>query len=206
MSEVEKSEIFRKLASRDHPVVIELGCGPYKKDTTYIGIDLLDLPGVDIVHNLEEGLAFIPDASVDVVTSSHVLEHLVQFDQMMQEIHRILKKDGVHKVVVPHWSNPHYYSDYTHKRFFGLYTFDYFTPKTQQVLNRKVPDFYTSFHFIVTERTLRFKANPSPRNLLNLLVAKPLFNASNYMKELYEDKFTSLFFCRELYFEMKPIK
>src|SRR5687768_13241645 len=118
-------DLFRHLISNKNRVVIELGCGPLKRDSDSIGIDMLAIPGVDIVHDLEKGLSFIPDNSVDEISSSHVLEHITSFENLMREIHRILKKEGIHKVTVPHFSNPYYYSDYTHKRFFGLYTFDY---------------------------------------------------------------------------------
>lgn len=197
---------FRELILHKERVSIELGCGPLKRNPDSIGIDMLPIPGVDIVHNLEEGLAFIPDNSVDEISSFHVMEHISSFETLMREIHRILKINGIHKVTVPHFSNPHYYSDYTHKRFFGLYTFDYFCPKSEQKLNRKVPDFYTDFHFKVLDRKFAFKRNLSPRNILNILIAGPLFNMSDYMKELYEDKFCYMFPSYEIYFEMKPIK
>lgn len=203
---VENEKLFRELIFQREKVLIELGCGPNKRSKDAIGIDMLGLPGVDIVHNLEEGLDFIPDNSVDEISSYHLLEHVVSFENLMRHIHRILKKDGVHKATVPHFSNPHYYSDYTHKRFFGLYTFDYFCPHAKQKLNRKVPDFYNDFHFQVTLRKYTFKTNLSPRNIINILIANPLFNSSDYMKEFYEDKFCFILPSKELYYEMKPIK
>ncbi|MEP6645898.1 MAG: methyltransferase domain-containing protein [Saprospiraceae bacterium] len=206
MSDSENEKLFRDLISKKEIVRIEIGCGPLKREPDLIGIDMLKLPGVDIVHNLEEGLPFIPDNSVDEISSFHVLEHLVSFEKLMRDIHRILKKNGIHKATVPHFSNPHYYSDYTHKRFFGLYTFDYFTPRAQQSLHRKVPDFYNDFHFKVLTRKYSFKRHLSPRNILNIIFASPFFNLSDFTKELYEDKFCYMFPCQELYYEMKPIK
>lgn len=199
-------ETFKRLAATKHTVLVEIGCGEHKRNPDSIGVDLVSLPGVDIVHNLEDGLAFIPDNSVDEISSSHVLEHIVHFEELMKDIHRILKPGGVHKVTVPHFSNPHYYSDYTHKRFFGLYTFEYFSKIKDQDLNRKVHDFYVNFHFKVTYRRFNFKKNLSPRNIFNIMIADPLFNASNYMKEFYEDKFAFIIPCKEIYFEMKPVK
>lgn len=197
---------FIHLAEGRPKVFVEIGCGEHKRNAGAIGIDLVFLPGVDIVHNLEDGLAFIPDNSVDEISSSHVLEHIVHFEELMRDIHRILKPEGVHKVTVPHFSNPHYYSDFTHKRFFGLYTFEYFSKIKDQDLNRKVHDFYVNFYFKVTYRRFNFKKNLSPRNIFNILIADPLFNASNYMKEFYEDKFAFMIPCKEIYFEMKPVK
>ena len=200
------TELFLDLIRNRERVVVELGPGPGLKSAGAIGIDLLPLQGVDIVHNLENGLSFIPDNSVDEITSSHVLEHISNFEGLMRDIHRILKKGGVHKVIVPHFSNPHYFSDWTHKRFFGLYTFDYFSKKADQELYRKVPDFYTDFYFKVTVRKFNFKIHPSPRNILNIIFANPVFNSTNYMKELYEDKFCYMFHCQEMYYEMTPVK
>ena len=205
-SDQEKRELFDRIIEGREKVIIEIGCGDKKKVQGSIGIDRVPLPGVDVVHDLESGLSFIPDSSVDEISSSHVLEHVAELEFLMKEIHRVLKKDGIHKVTVPHFSNPHYYSDFTHKRFFGLYTFEYFSKTTDQKLNRKVHDFYVNFHFRVTHRQFNFKRNLSPRNIINILIASPLFNASDYMKELYEDKFTYMFPCREMYYEMTPVK
>lgn len=206
MTDDSNRALFEKLIKDRTYVVVELGCGEHKKSPENIGIDLVALPGVDIVHDLEKGLAFIPENSIDEITSSHVFEHIIHFEELMRDIHRILKPGGTHKITVPHFSNPHYYSDYTHKRFFGLYTFEYFSKIEDQDLNRKVHDFYVNFHFKVHNRRFNFKRNLSPRNIFNILIADPLFNASNYMKELYEDKFAFIFPCKELYFEMKPVK
>jgi SAM-dependent methyltransferase len=197
---------FERLIADKAKVIVELGCGPNKTSPDTIGIDLLAMPGVDIVHNAEEGLHFIPDNSVDEISSSHFLEHIVNFEMLMREIHRILKPGGLHKVMVPHFSNPHYYSDFTHKRFFGLYTFDYFSKAKDQSLKRKVPDFYVDFHFIVIRRDLLFIRYFSMRNFFTYFFARPVFNSSDGMKELYENKFCYTFPCKEIYFEMKAVK
>ena len=57
-------------------------------------------------------------------------------------------QDGRVEVVVPHFSNPYGYSDPTHVRFFGLYTFYYFADEADQP-RRKVPAFYLPERFAV---------------------------------------------------------
>lgn len=185
-------------------IVVELGCGPSKQNGVF-GIDFLPLDGVDMVANIEEGLSFLNDNSVDEIRSRHVLEHISNFEYLMSEVHRVLKKGGLHIVTVPHFSNPYYYSDYTHKRFFGLYTFDYLaTPET--TLTRKVPSFYSHLKFEIVSRKLRFKSNKMIRYLLFKKPCNLIFNLNSYFQELYEELFTGLFQCFEITFVMRASK
>lgn len=57
-------------------IVLELGCGESKADPTWVGIDARDLPGVDIVHNLEKYPWPLPDDCCHLVHSAHLLEHI----------------------------------------------------------------------------------------------------------------------------------
>lgn len=60
------------------------------------------MPGNIMVHNLAKGIPF-PDASVDAVVHSHMLEHLDRkaVRAFFAEVFRVLKPGGVHRVVVP---------------------------------------------------------------------------------------------------------
>lgn len=195
-------EIIRSRLENNEKIVIELGCGPYKTEGA-IGVDLLPADGVDIVANLEEGLSFLPDKSVNEIKSRHLLEHIQNFENLMKEIHRVLKPDGFHICIVPHFSNPHYYSDYTHSRFFGLYSFDYFSVEESK-LKRKVPSFYSEFKFVIHERKLNFKSQFLLRHTLKRPF-KLLFNISPYFQELYEEVYSSFLPCQEVYFKMSPV-
>ena len=105
-------------------IALDIGCGPAKKEG-FLGIDKLELPGVDYVADLESGLGFLPDNSVDEIYTSNFIEHIDNLELFMKECHRALKPGAEIRIYVPHFSNPWFYSDYTHKRFFGLYTFLY---------------------------------------------------------------------------------
>src|SRR3972149_2272613 len=173
-------------------VVLELGCGPHRKEGR-IGIDRLDLPSVDIVSDLEDGLFFLPDKSVDEVHCRSVLEHIENFENLMQEIVRVLKSDGTAHIFVPHFSNPYFYSDYTHKRFFGLYTFYYFVD-TRRQLKRKVPDFYTDFRINVISHQLVFKS-PFFFRGKNKKIIGFIFNCHRSLQEFYEENLCYIFPC-----------
>ena len=172
-------------------VEIEIGCGPNKLEGR-IGVDHLALPGVDVVANLEDGLSVFPDHCADVVHARSVLEHVIDIG-LMSEIHRILKKDGRLRVFVPHFSNPYFYSDYTHRTFFGLYTFYYFVEPEDQ-LRRKVPVFYGNTRYRVESLRLTFAGRGRISKTLKKLVER-LVNLSPRFQEIYEANFCYLIPC-----------
>jgi len=176
----------------DAPVIVELGCGQKKKPGR-IGIDKLDLPNVDIVADLENGLSFLPDNSVDQIHSRSVLPHIENFENLMREIVRVLKKNGTAHIFVPHFSNPYYYSDYTHTTFFGLYTFYYFVD-TKHQLKRKIPNFYTDIRINILSQQLVFTSPFWFRRQIKKL-AGLLFNCHRSLQEFYEENLCYIFPC-----------
>jgi predicted SAM-dependent methyltransferase len=144
-----KVDIYQKI-QRKEKIIIESGCGSNLKKGR-IGINKLDLPLVDIIANLEKCLPFLPDNSVDDIYSKSFLEHVEKFKFLMIEIHRVLKNDWKKHLFVPHFSNPYFYSDYTHRRIFGLNTLFYFVDKYHQ-LRRKVSAFYQSIRLKILSK------------------------------------------------------
>ncbi len=185
------------------PVKIEIGCGQKRRENT-IGIDRVDLPSVDIVTDIENGLSFLPDNSVDEVYSSSCFEHINNFIHLMKEIVRVLKPTGRANIFVPHFSNPYYFSDPTHVRFFGLYTFYYFVESEYQ-LKRKVPTFYFDFKIRVQSQKLKF-ASPFPLRNIFLRCIGVLFNLNSFMQELYEGSFSLLIPCHGMEVVFTPEK
>lgn len=133
---------------------LELGSGGFVRDGFY-GVDAMDLPGVAIQADLNCPLSLLPDESVDELVSHHCFEHVSNFLGLMRELHRVMRPGARMTVVVPHFSNPYYYSDPTHLRFFGLYSMYYFVSEEKQPGARKVPSFYTDFRFLVDSIEIR---------------------------------------------------
>lgn len=184
MDTIIKIDLEKKLSSGDK-IYIELGCGPNKRIPDAIGVDCLDLKGVDIVANLDLGLPFLPDQSVDDIYSYHFLEHLSQFDFMMKEVYRVLKPGGAFRGVVPYFSNPYYYGDPTHHTPFSIYTFYYYS-KDQTYFKRQVPSFYNDIDFKIDHIQLNFRSNFKKRSIIKRWVQK-IVNRNNYRKEFYEE-------------------
>jgi hypothetical protein len=125
---------------------------------------------------------------------------------MMKEIYRTIKPGGKIEIVVPHFSNPYFYSDFTHKRFFGLYSFSYFS-SDQKRQRRKVPFYNFPFEFEIVSKKLIFKSPLcSVLNLYKKHITQGIFNASPLMQEIYESMFSGSIRCAEIRFILKPVK
>lgn len=135
---------------------LDIGCGNNKhKGKEYpgelqcervIGLDIVDLPYVNIKHDMESFPYPIEDASFDNVVMHHSLEHVSKENmkniKIIEEIHRLLKPEGILIVTVPigHW----FTYDPTHKNYVGYWYWKYFS--TDFPLN-----YYTTARFKLIE-------------------------------------------------------
>ena len=182
--------------------VLELGCGPARRHADAVTVDALAFDGVDVVGDVFAALATLPGASVDEIHSYHFLEHIASFKDIVVEMARVLKPGGLLHAVVPHFSNPYYYSDYTHRTPFGLYSFSYLADDL--VLRRKVPRYQVDSGLALEDVRLNFKAGPpfyvryALRRALGAWV-----NASRWSQEWYEAGWTGWFPCYEIDFRLR---
>lgn len=196
MSFIDKKGFLLQASSVER-IELELGCGNRKRNRQAIGVDMLDYPDVDIVGDVYEILASFPNQSVDAVYSYHFVEHVPDVPKLLSELARITKYDGYVEFVAPHFSNPYFYSDPTHRSFFGLYTFCYFT--INSLFARHVPTYGYKAEFKISKVDLIFK---SPRPFVIRYGIKRIvgsfFNSCIYLKELYEENFCYFFPCYEV--------
>lgn len=114
-----------RLPQEGEPRVLDLGCGSRKQIDRAIGVDCHRLPAVDVLARIERGLPFA-DAALDQVYAVHFLEHVDDLLSVMNEIHRVLKADGVLHVMVPRAAHVNALADPTHRRLFHRQTFKFF--------------------------------------------------------------------------------
>lgn len=108
--------------------ILDVGCGDAKVAGA-IGVDCANLPGVDVVHNLRLFPWPFADESFDEIYMNDVIEHFSEPIKVMEECHRLLKKDGLLKIRVVYWNHKYAYSDPQHQSFFTEITWDFFTGK-----------------------------------------------------------------------------
>ena len=201
MGIIDKKSILSGLGDEKH-IALELGCGNRKKNRHAIGIDMLDSPDVDIVGDVYEVLAHLGDKSVDAVYSYHFVEHVPDVPRLLAELSRVVKPSGLVEFVAPHFSNPHFFSDPTHRSFFGLYTFCYYADSA--IFKRGVPTYGYQPAFDLVSVDLIFKASRPfvVRHGVKRIVGS-LFNSCTYLKELYEENFCYLFPCYEVSYRLR---
>lgn len=196
------NSVLLPLLFTDH-AVLEIGVGPYKRRVSNsITVDILPGPDVDVVSDIFVFLSSIPDSSIKSIHSFHFLEHIDSLECLFQEFTRVLQPDGSMEHVVPHFSNPYFYSDPTHSRAFGLYTLSYFF--NSDILRRSVPKYSPLLDMTICDISLNFRS-VKPRYLLHLF--KKLFsflvNLHPYLLEVYEESFCWLFPCYEIRYYCK---
>lgn len=199
---VDKHNLIDKISTLKN-VKLELGCGGNKKLADAIAIDLIDYKDVDIVGDVFEVLAKIPNESVDVIFSSHFIEHLSNIKELIVESARVLKPKGSFIAMAPHFSNPWFYSDYTHNKSFGLYSMSYFAH--DNILRRKVP-VYDDIKFNLVDVRLEFKSERPfyVRHVLKKMLGK-LININKYMMEFYEENVSNILSCYEIIYYLEKV-
>lgn len=186
------------------PVKLNLGCGEHSRKGFY-SVDHLELKGVDLVADLNKPLNLLPDDCCESVFSRHTLEHIDNIIGLMEEIHRITKKDGTVEIIVPHFSNVYAYSDPTHVRFFGLYSMSYFVSEDLQPNTRKVPAFYTNARFRVKSLKIEFYKHTLFDKLFSPTFSK-LINYNIWTQNFYERRLAHLFHAWQIRYKLEPVK
>ncbi len=127
----------------------------------------------------------------------HFIEHVPDVAKLLSVLARVMRVDGILEFVAPHFSNPYFYSDPTHKSTFGLYTFAYLSDSS--IFSRQVPSYVRDMRFQLKNTDLVFKSSRPfyMRYLIKSLWGK-IFNSCAFMRELYEENFCYLIPCYEV--------
>lgn len=160
--------------------VLHLGCGASKLKGT-IGVDLLKLPGVDVVHNLDDYPWPFADNSTDIFFVHSALEHFDNLVKFFDEVWRIGKNGGKIIITVPYFRNIDSFTDPTHKHFFTAFSLDYFLDQAGTLADYR----YSSSRF----KKLGFWYGWSGRSN-NLLVR--LFKRFIYRHQKFYDQYLSI--------------
>ena len=181
------------------PRVLDIGCG-INKVAGAIGMDVNPRTAADVIHDLDDLPYPFADDEFDEVIGRHVIEHVDDPMGVMCELHRITKDGGVVRIVVPHWTNPDFATDLTHRNHLNSYSFRNRTDE------RAVFKFYTD---------VRFRQRRARITLLNLWRLTGLeflinldhrFSSMRFIRKFWETYLNAIVRGKEIHFELEVVK
>jgi len=159
---------------------LNIGCGK-NICNDFINLDKVPFNDSVVQYDLEDFPYPFPDNHFDEIRAWHILEHLSDLQQAMDELHRVCKPNAVLDIRVPYFSSQGAFNNPEHKRFFTWRTFEYF-PK-----------------FKIEKRRLHFRSIPKGKTPIvdDLINLKPM---------LYQRLFCWIFPIAELEVKLIAIK
>jgi len=145
----------------------------------YVNLDLVKLPEVNIVHNLNKFPWPFPDNSFQEIVCEHILEHLDDFNKCVNELWRISKPKAKIRVSSPYYLGWSAAADPSHKIIFCYRTFDYYSTNPSRDLKYRT-NFGSKAKFKVLSRKINFSQN----KLLNFIF-NPIINAAPLLYERF---------------------
>ena len=184
-------ELFNQLKEQNPKVRVgDLGCGRGKLSGAW-GFDLRPHDGVDVLCNLDRFPWPLKDNSLDLLLFNNVIEHMLDIVTTMEEIHRVVKQEGLVVIRTPHFSHPESFRDPTHRWHLTWESLDYF-----QAGNEKL-GLYADFSFRVLHKELIFGSGV--KGLVGRLLAK-------LSVRRYEKYYCHCYPSNGLYFQLQVIK
>jgi ubiquinone/menaquinone biosynthesis C-methylase UbiE len=179
--------------------VLDVGCGRNKRPGA-IGIDKNPGTDADVIHDLGLFPYPFPDDEFEEVYCYHILEHVPDPLGFMIELHRVTRPGGLIHLVSPHYTNPTFPSDLTHRNHLNSYSMECFLE------NRQLFPFYTDAR-LEPVRTYVTLANLwralGLEFLVNLDQKSP---ALRFTRKLWEHYFSAIVRGKDVYFDLRVIK
>lgn len=105
---------------------LNLGAGRNPVDG-YVNVDRADLPGIDVVHDLESFPLPFDDDTFDEIVGVDLIEHITDALGLMAELWRIAKPGAVCMFGLPYGSSDDAWDDPTHVRPYFINSWSYFS-------------------------------------------------------------------------------
>jgi len=179
--------------------VLDVGCG-WNKTPGAIGIDANPRTHADVIHDLGSIPYPFPDNDFDDIVCRHVAEHVPDVMSFIAELHRITRPGGRITITTPHYSNPDWATDPTHRNHFNSYSFNCF------IEDRQLFPFYTEVK-LQPLRTYVSLANLWRAVGLEFLVnLDQRWPGLRFTRKFWEFYLCTVFRGKELKFEFEVVK
>jgi SAM-dependent methyltransferase len=188
---------MHSIAKLEH--VLDIGCGKNKMNGA-IGMDINPNTDADVIQDLNSLPYPFRDNEFDVVIGRHVIEHVAEPMAVMEELHRITRPGGRIKLITPHWTNPDWATDLTHRNHLNSYSFRSFTDES------------SLFPFYSGVRYRQIEARVTLANIWKWLGMEILINADHqfpslrFFRKFWEFYLNAVMRGKEIHFELEVVK
>lgn len=179
--------------------ILDVGCGTGKTEGA-IGIDINPRSNADVIHDLGQFPYPFPDNEFDLIVSNHVVEHVPDVMGFITELHRIAKPGARIRLLTPHYTNPDWANDPTHRNHINSYTFNTFIP------GREVFDFYTDVKLRPVRTYVSLLSLWKALGIELLVNLDQRYYGLRFLRKFWEQYLSYIFRGKELQFEFEVIK
>jgi len=194
----DRSHIGESVASA-RPLVLDIGCGTNKVPGA-IGMDNNPRTSADVIHDLDDLPYPFDDDEFDEVIGRHVIEHVRDPMAVMCELHRITRNGGIVKLIAPHWTNPDFATDLTHRNHLNSYSFRNLTDE------RAVFPFYTDVRFRQLKARVTLLSLWKLTGLEFLINLDHRFPSLRFIRKFWEQYLNAIARGKEIHFELEVVK
>ncbi len=179
--------------------ILDVGCGTNKYEGA-IGLDYNPRTGADVIHDLRVFPYPFDDNEFDLVYASHLVEHLPDVIPFVEEVFRITKNGGRIKFTTPHYTNPDWNCDPTHKNHFSSYSFQTFDAE------RRHFDFYSHINMRPVKRHVTVLSLWKALGLEFWINIDHKFPKLRFIRKFWEHYLCYIMRGKDMYFEFEVIK
>ncbi len=179
-------------------MILDIGCGRRKRPGS-VGLDRVALPGVDVVHDLDQFPYPFDDNCFDRVYAIHVIEHTTSILKVMEEIHRISKPGARVTIITPHYSDAISWQDPTHRWHLNSYSFSYFDPSYHT-------NHYTEARFRLVKREVELAKVWKFIGLQGLVNLDNRFEGLRFFRKFWEQHLAFVVRGKQMTFLLEAVK
>lgn len=190
---------------------LDVGCGNNKVDGA-VGLDRVRGTSADVIANLDQsGFAFL-DNTFDRVYCFHVIEHVSDVIQFLEEIHRVSRNGAQIVIHTPHASSAYSFLDPTHTRHLTFRSLDLFCDASYRSFGKFAKWVLGKLGFASEPNIHRFYSQARFGYIQARLVFPRLFRLvgieylANRFPDVYELYLMWIFPCRDLHFVLEVKK
>ena len=186
-------------ASTPSKSILDVGCGQNKVGGA-IGIDSNPRSHADVIHDLGVFPYPFENDRFDEVVCRHVIEHVPDVIGLITELHRITRAGGRLKIVTPHYTNPDWPTDPTHRNHFNSYSFTCF------VHDQTPFPFYTEIELRPVKTYVSLARLWQALGIQMLVNLDQRWPAFRFTRKFWEFYLSTILRGKELWFELEVVK